>query len=1046
MSVEYNLLEYIKLEDAAKLTGYHPDRIETLVGEYGHGVRLHSDNGFRYLDRLDLGRLVNYQANGTETKITDRGIKVGRYFTDGKTDPFDTVGEYSDRHVDIKDASGNVIFELDVYAPKSWSDMSLRIVADKYFIKPDKPEWAAKIPNSRGGLISNGKEDSPKQLVGRVSRLFSNWGLTLGYFKTEEEAKIFEDELNYIQINQMAAFNSPVYFNGGIWDMYGIPGSENGGFVRDPVSGEVSKVVGEYKRPQLHACFIAGAADDLESLILHTLTEARLFRSGSGVGQDISDIRSSKEKLSTGGLASGPMSFFGIWDRAAGVIKSGGKSRRAARMTTMLPYHPDIESFIFDKLKEDHKGLILEQNGFSGGFEGDAYKSLLYQNTNLSVRADKNFFEQVRKGGKIQQKAVKSGLVVGERLADELLKMIAFGSWRIGDPAIQYKSVIDEMNTVKNSGMIRSSNPCSEYMFLNNTSCNLNSINLLKFADSKGNLDFEGLSRAFRTMMIAADIANDVGSYPSEEIAKVSPEFRTTGVGYANLGALLMRRGIPYDSNEGRALTAAITALMQGETLKTSAELARGLGPFIHYELNAEPMMGVVKKHMTALDNIGRWPEVYGNKFNLSSVKGLEELIQTARDRFGDAIELGGQYGYRNAQTTVLAPTGTIAFFMNCDTTGIEPGIALRIPKKLSGGGTINLTVNEVPNALYNLGYNEEQVRDISDYIAKHGIVEGAPWLGTKHYPIFDTAFTPGVDGSRTIDFKGHIKMLAAAQPFISGAISKTNNLPRWSSVKEIYDGYLLGDELGIKAVSVFRAESKPTAVHDFGKRSLKLFKRGEEEPLPAERPAWNWKARIGGVPVQLYVSEYLDGRPGQVTMFSAGEGSTMGALLDTIAKSVSNSLQRGVSLERIVRDLRNATYEPSGMVTEDRWIRSARSITDYFGKVLELNYLGNLEVAENKDGLDLKALRGYKSGAFKTYEMQKIDQWDFEEVLKHPELGGFTNGDSYQNNSQKETKLLGATTSSTGKLCNRCGFAMIPLKSNCWECTNCPESEGACG
>lgn len=510
---------------------------------------------------------------------------------------------------------------------------------------------------------------------------------------------------------------------------------------------------------------------------------------------------------------------------------------------------------------------------------------------------------------------------------------------------------------------------------------------------------------------------------------------------------MLIRKGLPYDSNEGRAYAAAITALMQGETLRTSAELAKGLSPFVHYWLNKEPMMEVVKKHRAAIEDIGKRQDLYGENFDTKSVNGLEELIQAARAKHDEAIDLAKQYGFRNAQVTVLAPTGTIARLMGCDTTGVEPADALSISKNLAGGGRLELVVEEVPNALLNLGYKENQVGDIVDYIKKNKVVEGAPWLEQKHYPIFDTAFSPVASG-RTIDFKGHIKMLGATQPFISGAISKTNNLPEWATVREIYDGYLLGYNLGLKAISVFRYNSKPVSVLTFGDNNDdRVLKRGEKKELPAQREVFESEVRIDGTPFHIMVSEYSDGTPGQIVFLSYKAGSTLGNYLRTSGVLASKSLRGGMKLEEVIDSWKGNKFEPTGMVVGDPWIKSALSPLDYAAKFLELHYLGNLDVAENKENLDRSKLRGSRNGAFRTYEMNKVDQWDFEQVINHPVLGGFKNGNGNKElSSEVREDLKRRLNNERGVTCKECGNMMVQVAPSCYDCMNCDNRIGGCG
>jgi ribonucleoside-diphosphate reductase alpha chain len=706
--------------------------------------------------------------------------------------------------------------------------------------------------------------------------------------------------------------------------------------------------------------------------------------------------------------------------------------------------------FIRGKVREDHKALTLIKAGYKDGFEGEAYSSVSFQSTNLSVRLDDYFFEQLEKGGNVQLRQVKSGNVVEEISADIILKEISFGSWRIGDPAVQYENEIDRMNTVSNTDRINSSNPCSEYMFLDNTSCNLNSLNLLKFSDKKGNFDIEAFNRATRIMTIAGDISNDAASYPNKNIAKLSPEFRTIGVGYANLGALLMRKSIAYDSNEGRAIAAAITATMHGEVMRTSAEMAKGLEPFIHYEFNKNPMKKVMERHRNSVFDIGKREDLYGENFDINSVKGLQELINAGGDNLDEAISIGDQYGYRNAQGTVLAPTGTIAFLMGCDTTGVEPAIALTISKKLAGGGHMDLPVKEIGNSLNNLGYVSEHISDIEDYVAKNKTADGAPHLKEEHQNIFDTAFTPELD-KRFIDFDGHVKMLGATQPFISGAISKTNNFPKSATVKDVYDGFILGQKLGLKALAVFRDKSKPTAALDFDlENDLKSLVWGEKRDLPSQRSSFETEFSIGGSrSIHLIISEYDDGTPGQIVFEGYKSGTALSSFLAMAGIQASKSLKRGNPLEVIIDGWKgHKTDVASGFVTGDPWIKNAASPVDYAAKFLELHYLGNLDIVDNNEDLDITKLRGYESGAFETYARKNIDDWNFDDVINDYLFGGFI--EKKESSKVKTSKKKGNNSKinkdDSGRPCGDCGSIMIRTKPGCYECHNCFDTQGGCG
>jgi len=866
-------------------------------------------------------------------------------------------------------------------------------------------------------------------------------GIELGYFKTKEDAEIFRDELNWLQINRMFAFNSPVQFNAGIHNEYGIGGSDGINYWRNPETGEVSRIEKQdYLKPQSHACFIKGPRDDLESIVMHTVDEAAIFSHGSGIGQDIGVLREEGGPLSGGGKASGPMSFLKIYDDHAGTIKSGGKSRRAARMTTMRYDHPDIMRFIRGKVREDKKALDLMKAGYSSGMDGEAVTTVAYQNTNISVRIEDDFFDKVNNGGKVKLKSVVDGSTVGEMEAKKMLQEIAFGSWRIGDPAIQYDTKIHEMHPCKNSGRQQSTNPCSEYLFLNDTSCNLGSHNLLEYADENGNFNVEKFQKAVRLTSIASDILNDASSYPVKDIAQISPEFRTIGIGYCNLGALLMRKGFAYDSEEGRAIAGAITALMTGTAYETSIEMAEKLEPFMHFELNKKPFIDVMEKHKNNLENV-LWDYVKD-----------KELKEAAYSSWENVVEKGKNYGFRNAQTTVLAPTGTIAFLMQADTTGIEPAISLKINKNLAGGGNVILVNQEVSNALKNLKYNSQEIDDISNFILEKNSVIGAPHLNPTHYKIFDTAFGDG-KGKGIIPFEGHVKMLGAAQPFISGAISKTCNLPEHATVKNIYDSYLLGKKIGLKALAVFRNNSKPTAALIHKERGFVELKRGEvEEPL-GERNGPQIEVKIGSIPLHMLVGEYEDGRPAQITFLSYKAGSTLKALLETQGISASKALKRGIPLEDIISGWIGQKFEPDGLVTIENpsgshpYIKTALSPLDFAGKWLRLNYLGDVNVATEPEEVDITKLRGFKNGAFRTYNRQKVNGWDIDQVLRDPEYGGFVEYDSTNNGAPASNRTNDSEfNNNRGVTCFECGNPMKQTSANCYSCSNCGGKIGGCG
>ncbi len=988
-------------------------------------IHVYSFNGGKYLDRLDMGRVYHIQQESPQ------GLTVKRYFSRPGEDPFESVGPYHEITLHIDKGEGRSFHMDGAFFPVSWSDQNANdIVGDKYLFKPAHKKWKEKLKQK----IGREHEFSPKHLIERVTNFVVEGGTGLGYFATEEDRQAFADELKWLQINRRFAFNSPVQFNAGIFHEYGIEGSKGINYHRNPKTGKIEKIEeGNNVHPQCHACFIKGPIDDLESIAMHGVHETGVFSSGSGIGQEIGVLRSKGETLSGGGFASGPVSFLRVYDDFAGTVKSGGKSRRAARMTTMRYRHPDIMEFIRSKAGEDKKAKILMENGYSGGMEGEATMTVAFQNTNISVRLDDEFFDALEENKEVELQRIKDGAPVKKISARRVLQEIAFGSWRVGDPAVQYETNIQEMHTSKNSGRINSSNPCSEYMFLDDTSCNLNSHNLLAYADEKGNFDIDAFKRAVWLTTIAADIINDAASYPIRDIAEISPEFRTTGVGYANIGALLMRKGIPYDSEKGRALAGAITALMTGTAYEASADMAEKIGTFTHFEFNRGPMLDVMKKHRKNLEGI-LWEHV------------PEDLKDVAYNSWGRVIERGENVGFRNAQTTVLAPTGTITYLMGCDTTGIEPAISLKIKKNLAGGGTLHLANREVENALGNLGYNEQEIRDISKHIGEKNTVRDAPHIKSEHLSVFDTAFG-NENGVGAIPFEGHVKMLGAVQPFLSGAVSKTCNLPDTATVKDIFDGYLLGHQLGLKAMAVFRNNSKAVSALDFGGAKKIVFKRGEKEDLPDLRIAYETEVKIDGTPLHIIISEHNDGRPGQLLFASYKSGSTMKALLEIAGIDASTMLKGGIPLERIVKKWRGQTFEPHGLVSGHPYIKSANSPLDFAARFLALEYLGKVEEANDPEKVDIKQLRGFGNGAFMTYLRQKIDPWDVDHVLTDPILGGFEkfgegdlasllvkkNGQEKHNNSR-------------GVVCSGCGQIMVQYSPNCYRCDNCGDRLGGCG
>ncbi len=987
-------------------------------------INVYNFNGKEYLDRLDIGRVFY------KKPLKKQGLSVQRYFTKEGEDPFDSVNYYT-KDLVIKDfSSGKVIFELkDAQMPTWMDETSASIVAQKYFFKPSKKGWKEKLNSA----IGSDYEYSLKHLNKRVADFFTDEGWRLGYFKTEEDRENFRNELYFLEINGAGAFNSPTQFNSGLYNSYGVTGSPGINYWRDPKTGEIKKITeGEYIHPQLHACFIKGPNDDLISIAEHVIDEIAIFASGSGIGQDIGKLRGRDEKLSGGGRSSGPMSFFKIFDAVASAIKSGGKTRRAARMTTMRYTHPDILDFIRAKITEDKKALTLMQNGFSSGMDGDAYTTVAFQNTNLSVRLDDEFFECLKSGKEIQTFDVNGGAPNKKVSAEQMLKEIAFGSWRIGDPAVQYESKIQEMHTCKNSGRQNSTNPCSEYLFLDDTACSLYSLRNTFFIDDKGNFKIQDYRAALKIFTIAQNIANEAASYPVKEIAQIGTEFLTIGAGYADLGSLLMRKGLPYDSEEGRAFAAAITALLTGTVYEVSAEISKAMGPFIHYEFNKKPMMEVMQKHKKSLDKID-WGKV-----------GDSELKTAAYKAWESAYDKGREFGFKNAQATVLAPTGTISYLMGCSTTGVEPAMSLSIVKNLAGGGNIIIANKDVEIALKELNYKKEQIKDITEYIGKHNTIIDAPHVRQEHYSIFDTAFGNS-QGDGSISFEGHVRMIGAIQPFISGAISKTNNLPKRATVKQIYDAYLLGHKLGLKAISIFRNESKPISALDFGRTGDKKYKRGEKEDLPLTREAHEWEVEIGSTPFHIVVSEYEDGRPGQIAFLSYRTGSTLNSLFTLSGVSASKALKRGVHLKDATEGWLGQQFEPKGLVFGHPYIKTASSPLDFAARLLRLEYLGDKDMAESGVKVDIRKLRGFNNGAFNTYQRAKFDEWDINDVLNDPETGGFKN--SFFIAPKKESSNReNSHNNSRGKICSGCGNLMVQTGPNCFECHNCGDKVGGCG
>jgi len=841
--------------------------------------------------------------SGAETARTSRtqapGIEFPRYFSTAGTDPFDQV-EWELRDAVIGSEKGAVVFEQrGVEMPRAWSQQATNIVLSKYF---------------RGHVGSPERERSVKQLIGRVVDTITLWAKKQKYFSTDAALLAFSDDLKHLLVEQKAAFNSPVWFNCGF-----------------------------EKAPQCSACFINAVDDTMESILTLAKTEGMLFKYGSGTGSNLSTIRSARELLAGGGTASGPVSFMKGFDAFAGVIKSGGKTRRAAKMVILNAEHPDIVEFINCKVEEEKKAWALIDAGYDGSFTGTAYSSVFFQNSNNSVRATDEFMRAVVDDGLWQTKAVTTGDTVDTYRARDLMRLIAEGTWVCGDPGMQFDTTVNEWHTCPNTARINASNPCSEYMFLDDSACNLSSINLMKFVNADGEFDIDGFRAACRTMITAQEIIVDNSSYPTKAIEKNSHAYRPLGLGYANLGALLMSRGLPYDSDAGRAYAGAITAAMTGEAYAQSARIARDHGgPFAGYEANREPFLRVMRKHRDAVKDI-----------NAKLVPA--DLLNGARQAWDDAVELGEDFGYRNAQATVLAPTGTIGFMMDCDTTGVEPDIALVKYKKLVGGGMMKIVNQTVPMALRKLGYTAAQIDDIVKYIDEQETIEGAPHLLERDLPVFDCAFK-AARGERSIHYMGHIRMMGAAQPFISGAISKTVNVPKEATVEEIEQAYLESWRLGAKAVSIYRDGSKRTQPLNTSKdakatadpketvdaavaAALAAARGPVRRRLPDERQSITHKFDIAGHEGYITVGLFEDGMPGEIFLVMAKEGSTISGFADAFAQAISYALQYGVPLSSLVDKFSHVRFEPSGM-TRNPDVRFAKSIVDYIFRWMASKFL----------------------------------------------------------------------------------------------------------
>jgi ribonucleoside-diphosphate reductase alpha chain len=932
---------------------------------------------------------MTLQGKSETDQVTRRasGLEFQRRFTDGKISPYDKV-EWERRPAIIGNDKGQVIFRQDnVEVPKSWSQTATNIVASKYFHgKPNTPE----------------RETSVRQLISRVVETIVRWGEEGGYFSTPESKNTFRDELAHLLVEQKVAFNSPVWFN-----------------------------VGVQAKPQCSACFINSVQDNMDSIMNLAKTEGMLFKWGSGTGTNFSSLRGSHESLSGGGIASGPVSFMKGFDAFAGVIKSGGKTRRAAKMVILNVDHPDIMEFIESKMKEERKAQVLIEQGYDPAIDGEAYSSVFFQNANHSVRVTDDFMRAVEEDRDWWTRNVNDCKAVEQFRARDLLHEMAKSAWKCGDPGMQYDTTINRWHTCKATDRIHASNPCSEYMFLDDTACNLASLNLLKFLGSNGQFDTEGFTHAVDITITAQEILVDNASYPSEKIARNSHDYRPLGIGYANLGALLMSLAMPYDSDRGRDFCGAITALMTGEAYAQSARIAERMGPFGGYLRNREAMIDVIRMHRDSLRPI-------------KEEHVQPSLLHAAQKSWDDALELGEKFGYKNSQVSVLAPTGTIGFMMDCDTTGIEPDLALVKQKRLVGGGVIKIVNNTVPQSLMNLGYPPEQVAQIVDFIDANGAIEGAPGLKPEHLAVFDCSLaTPG---GRSISWRGHLRMMAAAQPFLSGAISKTINMPEESTVEDIMEAYGESWKFGLKAVAIYRDNSKgsqPLSVSGKKKEDKpataatsavveapiakvevpsheqqELFDRTKRRKLPNERSSITHKFSIGGHEGYLTVGKYDDGTAGEIFIKMAKEGSTLSGIMDAFALSVSVALQYGVPLRALVDKFVNSRFEPSGYTGNPR-IRYAKSVVDYIGRWLGGKFI-------SPDYLDGEVASGDPMGpaAVVTPEAKAPA---LVTVMKAPEA---------------EAPARPRAAIDDAPSCSECGMLMTP-NGSCYKCSNCGSTSG---
>jgi len=919
--------------------------------------------------------LAPEKATGNTVQNGDARLPIARFFTRPETDPYDELA-WELRSAVIEGADGTPVFEQrDIEFPATWSQNATNVVASKYFRGPLMPT---------DGMV---RESSVRQLIDRVVNTITGWGWKdpstgsgqASYFADEWERDTFHAELKYALVNQLLCFNSPVWFNVGIEEV-----------------------------PQCSACFILSIQDSIDSILDWYRTEGKIFKGGSGSGINLSALRSSSEHVTAGGLASGPVSFMRGADSVAGTIKSGGKTRRAAKMVVLNVDHPDIEEFVWCKAREEKKAYSLGEAGYDMSLDGDAWISIQYQNANNSVRVTDDFMQAVKDGGPWHTRFVTNGKVAREYEARGLMRDIAQAAWECADPGMQYHTTINDWHTCPNTGPINASNPCSEYMHIDDSACNLASINLLKYLGEDGSFDIDAYRHTIALSITAQEIIVGNSSYPTPKIGQNAVDYRQLGLGYSNLGALLMSLGIPYDSDEGRAWAGALTAIMTGEAYATSARIAGRMGPFNGYEHNHEPMLAVIEKHRAAANAI-------------DEALAPAHLVDAARVTWADALNLGREHGYRNSQATVLAPTGTISFMMDCDTTGIEPDIALVKYKTLVGGGLMKIVNNTVPRALQTLGYDDEQRDRIIAYIDEQGTIEGAPHLLEEHLPVFDCAFK-AQNGERTIHWLGHIKMMGAVQPFISGAISKTVNLPEDASVDDVEQAYIEGWKHGLKALAIYRDGSKRAQVlstkKDDGASAAPAPPGPVRRRLPATRHSVTHKFAVEGHEGYITAGTYEDGSPGEIFVTMAKEGSTISGMTDAFATSISLALQYGVPLHDLVNKFSHMRFEPSGR-TENSEIPVAQSLVDYLFRWLASQFLSE----------DEKEEFGVLSPAVKAKLMAQ-------------EYGTKSNGNG--NGAANGNGPISNTTQTDAPPCANCGWIMTRA-GTCYRCDNCGTTTG-CG